>query len=165
METLKSQRVEKPEFVSEVVIKTRPEMRIISLSGEGDPMKTFDKRLAQVFSWMESRGILPVKGSTLGIYYKNRAKVGVENVKWDACVPIEEVIDTEGEVRFQTLPEKKVASVVLNGGYNLIGSALKYLEQVAEENGIQTNWPLTEIYLEEGERPVTELQYFVKEKK
>jgi len=163
--TLKLQTIEKPEFVSEVVIKIRPKLKVVCLPGQGDPMKTFDKRLAQVLSWLEGKGIKPAEGPTLGIYYKNRAEVGVENVEWDACVPVEEKVNTKGEVKFEVLPERKVATVVLTGGYDLIGPALKYLEQVTEENGIQTKWPLTEVYLEEGENPVTELQYFVKEEK
>jgi len=163
METLKSKKIEKPDFVDEVTVKTRPELKVVSLSGKGDPMETFDERLSQVFSWLKHKDIKPVEGITLGIYYKNRAKVGVENVEWDACVPVEEVVDTGGEVKFEALPKRKVASVVLTGDYNLIGPALKYLEQVVKENSLQTEWPLTEIYLKEGESPVTELQYFVKE--
>jgi len=160
-----AKRIEKPDFVSEVTVKTRPEIRVVSLSGKGDPTTTFDKRLSQVFSWLKRKGIKLAEGPTLGIYYKNRAEVGVENVEWDACVPTEGVVDAEGEVKFQTLPEGKVASVVLTGGYDLIGPALKYLEQVAKENELQIEWPLTEIYLKEGKNPVTELQYFIKEQK
>jgi DNA gyrase inhibitor GyrI len=154
----------RPDFLSEIVIKIRPELKVVSLSGRGDPMKTFDEKLSQVLSWLERKDIEPAEAPALGIYYKNRAEVGVENVEWDACIPVREMVDTEGKVKFQTLPERKVASVVLTGDYNLIGPALKYLEQVTNDNGVQTEWPLTEIYVEEGEKPVTELQYFVKEK-
>jgi effector-binding domain-containing protein len=152
---------EKPDFVSEVVIKTRPKMRVVSLSGRGDPMRTFDNRLKQVYEWLKGKGIKPADIPSLGIYYKNRAEVGVENVEWDACVPVNETIEAEGDLKFQMLPEAKVASTTLSGGYDLIGPALKYLEAVTKANNIKTKWPLTEVYLREGEKPVTELQYLV----
>jgi len=164
METLRTPTVEKPEFVSEVVIKTRPKIEVVSLAGKGDPMQTFDDKAQKLLNWLEEKGIKPA-GPTLGIYYLNRDEVGVENVKWDACVPVEEPVEVEGDIRFQEFEESKVASTVLSGSYNLIGPALHYLEAVTKANGVKTKWPLTEIYLEEGEKSITELQYFVVEKK
>lgn len=32
---------------------------------------------------------------------------------------------------------------------------------VTEAREVKTRWPLTEIYLQEGKEPITELQYFV----
>jgi len=163
MEKLKAPEITRPEFLSETTLKTRPEMKVISLPGKGDPRVTFDKKAEKLYTWLEDREIKPV-GPTLGIYYLNRDEVGVENIEWDACVPVGRDLEIEGEIKFQALPESKVASVILNGGYDLIGSALKYMEAVLEANGIKHKWPLTEIYLKEDEELVTELQYFVEDK-
>lgn len=160
MEKLKASEVLKPKFVSEVEIKTRPEMRVVSLPGKGDPMRAFNKKARKLYEWLSKKEIKPI-GPTLGIYYLNRDEVGVENIKWDACVPVSEQVETEGEIKFQALSEAKVVSTILTGGYDLIGPALKYLEAVAQVNGVEARWPLTEIYLQEEEEPVTELQYFV----
>ena len=161
MKTLKAPNIKKPDFVSDVSIKVRPEIKVVSLAGMGDPLETFDHKVSEVFAWLGDKWVRV--GNTLGVYYKDRRNVGVENVEWDACVPVDKEVKTEGELKYQVLLEKKVASLTLTGGYDLIGPALKYLEAVTEANGIKTSWPLTEVYLEEGERPVTELQYLVKE--
>lgn len=161
MEGLKAPNIKKPEFVSEVVVKVRPEIKVVSLSGKGDPLETFDHKISEVFSWLGDKWVQV--GHTLGVYYKDRREVGVENVEWDACVPVDKEVKTDGELKYQILPETRVVSLMLTGGYDLIGPALKYLEAVTETNGIKTSLPLTEVYLEEGEHPVTELQYLVKE--
>jgi effector-binding domain-containing protein len=160
MEKLKSFDIVRPEFVSEVVIKARPEMMAVCLSGRGDPMETFDEKAAKVHVWLKRRGIEPA-GPTFGIYYKDRGEVGVENVEWDACVPVGEKAEAERDLKLQKLPGAEVVSAVLTGGYDLIGDSIDYLRAVSQANDIKTRWPLTEIYLEEGEEPVTELQYFV----
>lgn len=152
--------MEKPAFVSEFEQKIRPEMKVVSLSGKGDPMFSFDEKIAAILSWLETKGIRYNK-PILGIYYLHRDEVGVENIKWDACVPISNRVETEGEYKYQELPQADIVSVVLTGGYDLIGPALKWLEDQAKAKNIKIKWPLTEIYLHEGDEPITELQCFV----
>ena len=165
MEMLTAFGVTKPEFLSGIALRTRLGMSVISLSGKGDPQKTFDEAEKKLYIWLKNKGVKSV-GPAFGIYYLDREKVGVENVEWDACVQVEKPIETEGDIRFQILPQRRVISTTLTGGYDLIGPALKYLEQVALANEINIRRPLTEIYLKEGGKvPVTELQYFVEEKK
>lgn len=103
----------------------RPEIKVFFLNGKGDPMKTFDATVGKVLAWLKSKGIKPSKALTLGIYYKNRAGVGVENVEWDACVPVEEIVEAEGNIKYQVLPKRIVSSVTLTGSYDLIGPALE----------------------------------------
>lgn len=155
-----SMSIEKPAFVSDFEHKTRPAMKIVSLSGKGDPMFSFDEKIASILSWLETKGLGQNK-PTLGIYYLYRGEVGVENVKWDACVPISNKVETEGEYKYQELPQADIVSVILTGGYDLIGPALKWLEDQAKAKNIKIMWPLTEIYLQEGNEPITELQCFV----
>lgn len=164
MKILKAPEIPKPKFVSEVIVKERPEIKVVSLFGKGDPMISFDKRAAEVISWLKRKGVKSV-GPTLGIYYLNRTEVGVENVVWDACVPVAEPIAAESKFKFQVLPSAEMISVVLTGGYDLIGPALTYMNRVTEAREIKTRSPLTEIYLREGEEPITELQYFIVGKK
>lgn len=151
--------VEKPTFVSKFEQKIRPSIKIVSLSGKGDPMLTFDQKVAKISSWLDTRGIVR-SGPILGIYYNNRTEVGVENVEWDACIPIDNKVEIEGDLKYQELPRARVVSVVLTGDYGLIGPALKWMESEATAKGIKTKWPLTEVYLREGSEPITELQYF-----
>jgi len=152
--------LERPQFVSEVELKDRAAIKFVSLSGKGDPMLSFDEKRDKVLSWLKSKG-LSSNGYTFGIYYLKRGEVGVKNVEWDACVPVSERVETEGDYKYQELPETKVTSVVLTGGYNLIGPALKWMESETEARGIKTRWPLTEIYIREGDNTITELQYFL----
>lgn len=164
METLNNHSIEKPEFCSEVTRKTRSVIKAVTISGKGDPMLTFDEKAAKSYRLLEQKGVKPA-GHTFGVYYLNRGEVGVENVEWDACVPITEDVEFGGGMEIKQFPEAEVVATTLTGGYDLIGPALKYLEAVAQANGIKTKWPLTEVYIEEGEKPVTELQYLVEEEK
>jgi len=164
METLKNSSIERPEFCSEVARKTRPEIKAVTISGKGDPMLTFDEKAARIHRLLEQKGVKPA-GHTFGVYYLNRDEVGVENVKWDACVPIIDDVEVGEDMEVKQFPETEVVATILTGGYDLIGPALKYLEKVAQANGVKVEWPLTEVYLKEGEKPVTELQYFLKEEK
>ncbi|MBI2314720.1 GyrI-like domain-containing protein [Candidatus Daviesbacteria bacterium] len=126
-------------------------------------MLSFDEKVARILYWLDSKRIAH-SNPTLGIYYLYRDEVGVENVKWDACVPVSERVGTKGNFKYQKLPETKVTSVILTGGYDLIGPALKWMDSEAEARGIKTKWPLTEIYIREGDNPITELQYLVDDK-
>lgn len=160
MKKLKASNITRPEYLSEAILKTRPELTVVYLSGEGDPIKTFDEKLEKLYNWLNDRNIKP-SGPPMGIYYLDRDEVGVENVIWDACIPINQPLELEGEIGFQILFEAEVVSVTLTGPYDLIGSALRYLKAVSEAYGIKTKWPLTEIYHKVEEEPVTELQLFV----
>ncbi|MBI2019503.1 GyrI-like domain-containing protein [Candidatus Daviesbacteria bacterium] len=161
MKILRTPKITKPEFLSEVIVKIRPEIKVVSLSGKGEPLEAFNHKISKVFTYLADKRVKT--GHVLGIFYQDRRKVGVENETWDACVSVDKEIITNDEFKYLNLPEVKVASVILTGSYALIGQALSYLESVTQVNGIKTSWPLTEIYLEEGKEPVTELQYFVKE--
>ena len=164
METLKNNSVEKPGFCSEVIRKMRPAIEAITVFGKGDPMLTFDEKVARVYRLLERKGVRPA-GHTFGVYYLNRGKVGVENVEWDACVPITDEVEVSKGMEVKQFPQAEVVTTILIGGYGLIGPALKYLEAVARANGVKIKWPLTEVYLKEGKKPVTELQYLVEEEK
>ncbi len=152
--------IKKSQFVSEIELKNRPTIKLVSLSGKGDPALTFDTKMGKVLAWLKSKDLSPI-GYAFGIYYLKRSEVGVENVKWDACVPVSEITETEGNFKYQELSATKVISVVLTGGYNLIGPALDWMESEAKAKGVKTKWPLTEIYIREGDEPITELQYLV----
>ena len=164
MEILKNRSVEKPAFCSEVARKTRPDTKAVTISGKGDPMLTFDEKAARIHRLLEQRGV-KAAGHTFGVYYLNRGEVGVDNVEWDACIPVEDKVEVGESMEIKQFPKAEIVATTLTGGYNLIGQALKYLEAVARVNGVKTAWPLTEVYLEEGKKPITELQYFVEEKK
>jgi len=163
MEILKNNSTEKPEFCSEVVRKTKPDTKAVTISGKGDPMLTFDEKAARIHRLLEQRGVKPA-GHTFGVYYLNRGEVGVENVEWDACVPVADEVGVGEGMEVKHFPEAEVVATTLTGVYGLIGPALKYLETIAHANGVKTKWPLTEVYLEEGEKTVTELQYLVEVK-
>ncbi len=152
--------IRKPTFVTEMEVKSRPEIKIISLKGKGEPLENFDSKAEELHLFLHQKGIEPA-GPTLGVFYRDRREVGVDNVIWDAAVPVSEEIPVEGEIKFQTLEPAQISAVTLTGGYDLIGPALKYMEAVLQKQQLEWSWPLTEIYHTEGETPVTELQYFI----
>ncbi|RJQ24699.1 AraC family transcriptional regulator [Candidatus Parcubacteria bacterium] len=161
LEQSKSERIP---LVTEVEQKIRPPIKVVSLSGKGDPRPQLGKEMAKIYSWLEKKGIVSV-GPTFATFHTRRDEVGVENVEWDACVPISvnSEVETKDEFRCQELPGAKVISTTLTGSYDLIGEALNCMENQAKTRGIKTKWPLTEIYWKVGENPVTELQYLVDE--
>ena len=156
-------RLDKPLFVSDMEQKTRPAMKVITLYGKGDPSLSFDNKLVEIHHWLKTKRISPSNTPSLGIFYKSRNEVGVENVEWDACVPVDDKVETESYFKYQELSEANVVSVILTGEYGLIGQALSWMENETKIKGIKMKWPLTEIYLKKGENPITELQYFIDE--
>lgn len=162
MEVFKCSEIEKPNFISDVVKKQRKSINALTIEGMGDPLLTFDNKILIIKEYLKSKCIKP-NGHTFGVYYLNRNDVGVNNVKWDACVPISNnKIKLSNEIKLKEFPKSNVLSTTLTGDYDLIGSALEYLNSVAKTNNITTKLPLTEIYINEGEEPITELQLIVR---
>jgi DNA gyrase inhibitor GyrI len=150
----------KPNFLSEVEIKQKPRIRFLSLPGQDDPLLTFDEKTDSIISYLKEEKD-DIVGNIFGIYYVDRREKGVENVKWDACIPIEDEFQVKKPFMYKELAPCKVSSIVLTGGYELIGDAIKWMEYRLREMNINTEWPLIEIYIKEGDTPITELQYTV----
>jgi len=150
----------KPDFLSEVEIKEKTLTRFVSLPGQGDPLLTFDQNVDSILNYLRNEKT-NITGDTFGIYYVDRREHGVENVIWDACIPIKKVFQVKEPFKYKELNPCKVSSVVLIGGYELIGEAIKWMEYRLKEMKIDTKWPLIEIYIREGDTPITELQYIV----
>lgn len=148
----------KPNFVSKVVQKERPKTMAITIPGQGDPLITFDNKSKKILTYLQQRNTKPT-GPTFGVYYTDRRDVGVKNVKWDACVPVKAKLDILREMIIKEFPNRQVISTTLTGSYDLIGPTIEYIDIVAKENDVIIKWPLTEIYLKEGQQPVTELQF------
>lgn len=154
--------MQKPTFVSEVVIKERTEIKVIYESGSGDPMKFYDPINNKLHQLLKAENVKPT-GNDFGIFYVDRRKVDLSELKWDVCIPIESNFSLSEEFKTKILLKTKVASVILTGNYDLIGYAVEYLEKELESRKTKYSWPLTEIYLKYGNVPVTEIQYLVKE--
>jgi len=154
MKKVLTHNVGRPDFVGEVVLKTRPKIEALAISGSGDPMLTFDDKLDDILRLLKNHTSLH-----FGIFYKNRDVVGIDNVEWDACVMTSEKINGMSSIRRIELPEIDIASITLTGPYSLIGDAIEFMKVVLSENNVEVDLPLYEMYLKEGKNPVTELQY------
>lgn len=148
-----SQRDEMPDYLSQARIKLRPRIKAIAIEGYGDPKESYSEKEKILKKWLrrkkEDYPEINQNGSPFGVYYTSRMKAGVENVVWDACLPLNQEVHPEEKIKYRLLPETKVLSITLSGSYSLIGPSLKYMEKLAEENDNKIGWPLTEIYLEE----------------
>ena len=156
----KELEIKKPSFLTEVELKLRPEIKVATLEGMGEPQEYFDPKAEKLIHFLKKKGVQQLS-PILGIYYLDRRNVGVKNVIWDVAIQVENNIPVENNVKFKTLTEARVSSVTLTGSYDLIGPALKYMETILQQKQIKWKWPLTEIYLREGDIPITELQYFI----
>lgn len=154
-------KIKKPSFVSKVIRRQRLPIRAVVVSGKGDPILSFDKKASWLIDRLSEKSIRPA-GPIFGMYYTDRREAGVKNVKWEACVPVAPETVLGDDLKIKEFPETEVVSTTLTGGYDLIGPALEYLEAAVEASGLKTSWPLTEVYLNEGKTPVTELQYLLK---
>lgn len=155
--------VTKEPHLSDAIIKNIPQIKVLTIQGEGDPIKTFDEKLSKVYEYLDKNNIEILDKPSFGIYYKNRDEVSVENVIWDACVEINNPIKSTDKLIYKELPNQVVLSTILTGGYDLIGDAVHYLEKVAEKSNLEIKWELTEVYIQEGKNPVTELWFPVVE--
>lgn len=151
--------VAKQMHLSKAVLKNIPNKKVLTIQGEGDPMKTFDEKLSRLHEYLEKNNIEVMDKPSFGIYYKNRGEIGVENVIWDACVEINSPVKGTDKLIYKEFPNQVVLSTILTGGYNLIGDAVHYLEKVAEGSNLEIKWELTEVYIKEGKHPITELWF------
>ncbi len=160
MKKLDDLSIVRPNFITQAIVKVRPRIKAILTSGKGDPRQSFEEKV-QGLKWLISgRGLRPA-GPAFGVYYDNPETVGIENIRWDACLPVPLILQGSADIVFREYPGVTVVSVEVTGSYDRIGMAIRYLEKVTQANSIRTSWPLTEVYLEEGENPLTELQFFV----
>jgi len=156
--------VTKQPHLSDATIKNVSQRKVLTIQGKGDPMKTFDDKLAKVYEYIEKNDVEIPNKPSFGIYYKNRDKASVGNVIWDACVEVSGTIQNANDYcTYKEIPEQLVISTILTGGYNLIGDAVHYLENIAKSNNLEIKWELTEVYIKEGENPVTELWFPIAE--
>lgn len=151
--------INKQPHLSDATIKHIPLRKVLTIQGLGDPIKTFDNKLSRMYKYLESKNIELPDRPSFGIYYKNRDEVSVENVVWDACVELGEQIQGTKDFVYKEIPAQTVISTILTGGYDLIGDAVHYLENIADRNNLKIKWELTEIYIKEGKNPVTELWF------
>ena len=147
MRLIESAEFERPNYLSVAIDKQRKSINALTLSGRGDPLFTFDNTAAVIGKFIKAKGI-STSGHTFGVYYLNRDIVGVDNEIWDVCFPINDLnVTSSEEIILKTFPKSHVLSTTIVGGYNYIGSALKYLNAIAKANLISVSWPLTEIYI------------------
>ncbi len=151
--------MQRPKYLSKAKVTTRAKTGCLTIQGKGDPIVYFDKKIAEIYDWVERNSIKISDNPPFGVYYRDRLKVGVENVIWDACVPVREKI--ESPFKFKVFSSKKVLSTILTGGYDLIGDGIDYLESFAKKKSLKLTWPLVEVYIKEGENPVTKLLLFI----
>lgn len=168
---LKAPEIEKPDPVCAVWLGFRTDLAVVYLSGKGDPSKHFDPVANKLKAWLSKQKDIQVIGSLFGIYYQDRDVVGIENVCWDACIRVNQCpkqlqkhfgsMNRKG-IGFALLPKTRTISALLNGPYDLIGDALKYLKAVAKANDIEPKWPLREVYhSEDPEGQITLLEFVV----
>jgi len=147
--------------LSKAEVIVRPRIMCLALLGKGDPLKHFDDKVAVIQDWLHDTDTVKADSPVLGIFYNDRSVVGIDNVVWEACVPIKDFI-LDSPYAFKIIPTTKVLTTRLSEGYDKIGDAIKHLESFSKKNDITLEWPLTEIYIQEGPNPITDIQMCIK---
>lgn len=120
----------------------------VSLVG---PYENWGKGLMELKEWLDDNGI-PVTGQPIGLFYDNPTQSLPEELRSDACLPIEGVMDTEGRFQLKELPGGTAAAAkhigppsgytrtygaflegIINAGYLFEGPAREIFSEARED--------------------------------
>jgi DNA gyrase inhibitor GyrI len=137
-----------------------PEMRftrsrrliVVSLFRKGSYSGT-GEAMSKLKHWMDSKGMEPA-GPPFCLFYDNPTETPEAELRSEACIPVVEPFESEGEFVMKDLPEVEVAETrhegppekfamtygpflegLLNQGYRIVGPAREYFKTVSDVKG------------------------------
>ncbi len=95
-------------------IKHFPKMRVAYVSQVGPFREAVKRGFDQLFAWVAANNVQPL-GASLGIFYDDPAKVPIDQVRSEMCVPVASEVQGSGEVQVKEIGDVDVAAIVYQG--------------------------------------------------
>ena len=101
-----------PEF------KRFPKTRVAYVTEVGPFQEAIPRGFQKLFAWLGAQNLQPL-GPSLGIFHDDPAKVPVEKLRSELCVPVAPKVQGSGEVQVKELAEFEAATIVYQGDANI----------------------------------------------
>jgi len=85
-------------------IKTIEPITVFFVRRKGDYMKAAKEAWDELAKFIEKVGLAEKKKRSIGISHDDPKTTPEENLRYDACILVEENIQPEGEIKIQTIP-------------------------------------------------------------
>lgn len=121
--------------MAEISTKTVPAQTVMSLSFTGAYTQTGD-RVDELIAWLLREGH-PYGAPPLCVYYDDPQKIPEQDLRAEACLPVQERCEASGDVERKSLPQVEVAFALHNGPYSEIGGLYAEIFAWIAENGYQ----------------------------
>ena len=99
-------------------IKHFPSTRVAYVSEVGPMGEAVKRGFDRLFAWVGAHNVQPL-GASIGIFYDDPAKVPVEELRSDLCVPVANDVQGSGDVQIKNIGDVQVATIVYQGDANI----------------------------------------------
>ncbi|WP_321402896.1 GyrI-like domain-containing protein [Maridesulfovibrio sp.] len=100
------------------------------------PYEEVGKAWEKLCAWAGPAGIFSPKTKFFGVYYDDPREVAPENLRSEACITVEDVIDAPVEIKFKDFTGGRYAVTTHLGPYEKLGESwLKFYEEWLPQSG------------------------------
>jgi ADP-ribose pyrophosphatase len=99
-------------------IKHFPKTRVACVTEVGPFQEAIPRGFQKLFAWLGAQNLQPL-GASLGIFHDDPAKVSVEKLRSELCVPVAPEVQSSGEVQVKEIAEFDAAAIVYQGDANI----------------------------------------------
>ncbi|MEW5720876.1 MAG: GyrI-like domain-containing protein, partial [Chloroflexota bacterium] len=126
-------------------LKRFPKTRVAYVTEVGAFQEAIPRGFQKLFAWLGAQNLQPL-GASLGIFHDDPAKVPVEKLRSELCVPVAPEVQGSGEVQVKEIAAFDAAAIVYQGDAN-ITRAYNEVYDWLHAQGYRDAGPLYEIYL------------------
>lgn len=99
-------------------IKHFPKTRVAYVTEVGPMGEAVKRGFEKLFAWVGAQHVQPL-GASIGIFYDDPAKVPVEKLRSDLCVPVAAEVQGSGDVQVKEIGDVEVATLIYQGEQNI----------------------------------------------
>ncbi|MBI5303096.1 MAG: GyrI-like domain-containing protein [Chloroflexi bacterium] len=126
-------------------IKEFPKTRVAYVTEVGPFNEAIPRGFARLFAWLGEHQLLPA-GASFGIYYDDPAKVPVEKLRSELCVPVSADAQASGDVQVKDIIKFSAATIVYQGEANITAAYNEVYDWLRAQGYRDDGAPL-EVYL------------------
>ncbi len=126
-------------------IKTFPRTHVVSIGEMGPWNEAIPRGFAKLFVWLGAHRLVPL-GNSFGIFYDDPAKVPVEKLRCELCVPVAEGATGSDDVTAKEIAAFEAATIVYRGHANITAAYNEVYDWLRAQGYRDAGAPI-EVYL------------------
>jgi len=100
-------------------IKHFPKLRVAYVAEVGPMGEAVKRGFERLFAWVGANHVQP-QGASIGIFYDDPAKVPVEKLRSELCVPVAPEVQGSGDIKVKEIGDVQVATIIYQGDQNIM---------------------------------------------